>query len=358
MIENTVARNCQFEKRISLRDSSETFANLISIGTSCSKFEAGVIAEKAHEVFRLGPYGDDSTLQPGQMIWKAIDALEPPGKPLSECIFKTIRLKIKSKQDVFDLIRKIDSHADIYMALKNPGDELWDKNESKYIQSLKMFGVTQPISMLLAAHQKFSKSDFVKLLNIVSVISFRYNVIGGLNPNEQEKVYNKVGLKISTSENVNLQIVKKLLMQIYVSDESFKASFSQKSLKINGRNKKLIKYILFSIERHLTSIAYDLENDKYSIEHIFPENPNENWDCFNDDQFIERIGNYVVLEVSKNRDIGNKDFNAKRIIYKSSLFALTKRVEDEYTQWNESNLQKHQDWMAKQAITVWKLNNI
>ena len=94
MIENTVARNCQFEKRIALRDSSETFANLISTGTSCSKFEAGVIAEKAHEVFRLGPYGDDSTLQPGQMIWKAIDAAEPPGKPLSECVFKTIRLTV------------------------------------------------------------------------------------------------------------------------------------------------------------------------------------------------------------------------------------------------------------------------
>lgn len=94
MIENTVARNSQFEKRISLRDSSATFANLIADGTSCSKFEAGVIAEKAHEVFRLGPYGDDSTLQPGQMIWRAIDAEEPPGKPLSECVFKHIRLTV------------------------------------------------------------------------------------------------------------------------------------------------------------------------------------------------------------------------------------------------------------------------
>jgi hypothetical protein len=94
MIENTLARNCQIEKRISLRDSSETFANVITDGTSCSKFEADVIASKAHEVFRLGPYGDDSTLQPGQMIWKAIDALEPPGKPLSECVFKTIRLTV------------------------------------------------------------------------------------------------------------------------------------------------------------------------------------------------------------------------------------------------------------------------
>lgn len=92
MIKNTVARNSQFEKRISLRDSSETFANLISEGTSCSKFKAGVIAEKAHEVFRLGLYGDDQVLQPGQMIWRAIEATE--SKPLSECKFKTIRLTV------------------------------------------------------------------------------------------------------------------------------------------------------------------------------------------------------------------------------------------------------------------------
>jgi Protein of unknown function (DUF1670) len=94
MIENTVARNSQFEKRISLRDSSETFANVVSNGTSCSLFEAEIITTKAHEVFRLGAYGDDSALQPGQMIWKAIDACEPPGKPLSECVFKTIHLTV------------------------------------------------------------------------------------------------------------------------------------------------------------------------------------------------------------------------------------------------------------------------
>jgi len=96
MIENTVSRNCQFENRISFRDSSETFVNIIANGTGCSPFEAEVIANKAHEVFRLGPYGDDSTLQPGQMIWRAIDANEPPGKPLSECVFKTIRLTVHS----------------------------------------------------------------------------------------------------------------------------------------------------------------------------------------------------------------------------------------------------------------------
>lgn len=94
MITNTVMRNVQFEKRISLRDAQETFVNVIAEGTSCSRFEAQVIGGKAQEIFRLGPYGDDSVMQPGQMIWQAIAAHEPPGKPLSECEYRTIRLTV------------------------------------------------------------------------------------------------------------------------------------------------------------------------------------------------------------------------------------------------------------------------
>jgi hypothetical protein len=94
MIANTVHRNVQFEKRISLRDMQETFVNVIAEGTSCSRFEAQVIGGKAQEIFRLGPYGDDSVMQPGQMIWHGILAHEPPGKPLLECQRRTIRLTV------------------------------------------------------------------------------------------------------------------------------------------------------------------------------------------------------------------------------------------------------------------------
>lgn len=99
MISNTVSRNDEFDKRLSLRNSQETFKNVIVEGTSVSRFEADVISEKALEVFRLGAYGDDSTLQPGQMIWRAIEAAEPPGKPLAECKFKTIRLTVHRQDE-------------------------------------------------------------------------------------------------------------------------------------------------------------------------------------------------------------------------------------------------------------------
>ncbi len=96
MIENTIARNAQLSKRINLRNCQETFANVIAEGTSCSKFEASVISNKALEIFNLGPYGDDENFLPGQMSWRAIDATEPPGKPLSSCQYRQIRLTVHS----------------------------------------------------------------------------------------------------------------------------------------------------------------------------------------------------------------------------------------------------------------------
>lgn len=99
MINNNVMRNSEIEKRIALRDAQETFINVVAEGTSCSRFEAQVIGTKAQEIFRVGPYGDDSSLQPGQMIWRAISAHEPPGKPLEKCEFKTIRLTVHRQDE-------------------------------------------------------------------------------------------------------------------------------------------------------------------------------------------------------------------------------------------------------------------
>ena len=94
MIVNNVMRNSQLEKRVLLRDAKETFVNVIAEGTSCSRFEAEVIGTKAQEIFKVGPYGDEAAMQPGQIVWRAIAAHEPPGKPLAACEYLTVRLTV------------------------------------------------------------------------------------------------------------------------------------------------------------------------------------------------------------------------------------------------------------------------
>lgn len=94
MIQTTALRDAESSKRMFLRSAVTTLEKVVAKGTSCSPFEAAVIAEKAQEVFRLGAYNDDQTMQPGQIVWRSIAEDEPAGKPLSECVFKTIRLTL------------------------------------------------------------------------------------------------------------------------------------------------------------------------------------------------------------------------------------------------------------------------
>jgi DNA-binding transcriptional regulator YhcF (GntR family) len=51
-----------------------------------------VIVEKAKEIFAVGSHAEGNILQPGQMVWTAIDLNEPPGKPLKECQLRRVIL--------------------------------------------------------------------------------------------------------------------------------------------------------------------------------------------------------------------------------------------------------------------------
>jgi len=88
------------ESRLDLKTIETMFSNLITDGTNCSPFESEVIVEKAKEVFAIGDHSEGNILQPGQMVWTALDINEPPGKPLKSCKLRRIILThIKPKED-------------------------------------------------------------------------------------------------------------------------------------------------------------------------------------------------------------------------------------------------------------------
>ena len=118
-------------------------------------------------------------------------------------LFKVIRKSIRNKHDAFRLIRELEHSADAYIALGNPEDELWKTtpNVWKYLAELKLFQVRQPIALLLAVYEHSNLTAFERALRAIVMVSFRYNVIGGLNPNDQEVVYNQAALKIRDGQN-------------------------------------------------------------------------------------------------------------------------------------------------------------
>lgn len=274
-------------------------------------------------------------------------------------LFKRVREHVIGKKDVFDLIRDVEQNAQVYAALPNAGDSLWNNEQSESIKYLRMFNVRQLYPLLLAAYQKLAPDDFTRLLRACCVISFRYNVIGNLATNEQERVYNRVAVQLSTGEIQGLQQVLVSLKPIYVADDKFRGDFADKVMRTTqARNKRIVRYILFEIERHTSGTSYDFESDAYNIEHIMPESIKEGWEHIEDrdhEQYLYRLGNMTILNKGVNRDLGNTGFEIKKEAFAKSEFEITKRVASENSRWDPDRIAAHQKWQARQATAIWRI---
>jgi hypothetical protein len=146
---------------------------------------------------------------------------------------------------------------------------------------------------------------------------------------------------------------------IYISDPAFKAAFGEKIIKTtNTRNKRVVRYLLCALEKHLSSQDYDADSDSFNIEHILPQNPGDGWDAFQDeetDALIYRLGNMTLMQSGPNRDAGNGTFAGKKSSYAASTFAITQKVAADNADWTPERIFARQNWMATQASAIWRI---
>lgn len=278
-------------------------------------------------------------------------------------LFKTIRRRVATKEAAFALVRELDYSAETYAALRDPMHQGWGQDEREALQQLMMFNVRQPLAMLMACYRCFHEVDrasFIRILRAIAVVSLRYNVICGLQTHDQERVYNDISRKLSDGEYGTLNDVLAALGEVYPDDRAFKAAFTTKSLKTtNSRNKKVVRYILFALEKQRSGQDFDFESNAYNLEHILPENPSETWNYMDENQqerCIYRLGNMTPMETGANRDLGNAGYDLKREVYLNSQFQITRSVAERYEDWNEGKIEDRQKRLAELAATVWKIN--
>lgn len=236
----------------------------------------------------------------------------------SQRLFKLIRDRTKTSGDVFSLLDELEPRAELFAALLDPNHSHWiaRRYAQQYVRELSLFRVRQATPLLFTAWETFSEADFVRVLRLVSAVSFRYTVVSGLNTN---------GLVVSTS----------------------------------GQRRKLAKYILSRLEQDAADRPCDPETDPGSIEHILPENPSDEWrGTFAPDRgesSVYRLGNLTLLEQSHNRDIGNAVYAEKIIAYGRSRYALSRQVPDmapEY--WTPELMDARQGRLAARATHLWR----
>lgn len=275
-----------------------------------------------------------------------------------EYLFRAMKDVVKTSPKVIELLDELERNAQLYNALSNSSDPFWigQRDQKKRIKEIELFKEKQALPLLLASYNNLAPEEFTKVLRVISVITFRYTIIGGLHTNLKEDVYNKAAIKISNKELTTASMIAKEVKALYTSDKDFKNDFSTTSISTK-RGKKLIKYILFEIENHLAQTDTDYEESPATIEHILPENAGDDWatnfPVSIQESLVYRLGNYTLLEDDKNRECGTKNFEVKKAIYQTSQYAMTRQIIA--PDWTPNTIDNRQTRLSVYATTSWRL---
>lgn len=271
-------------------------------------------------------------------------------------LYKTVRKEITQASLAFDLVSSLEQHVEIYKGLITPRTNFFDDQEiQEQLTLLKLFKVTQPIPLLMVAHQKFkTNSEFKKVLRDCVVFAFRYNVICGLNPNGIQAMYNKTSLTLLKTGKYD----KSEFKDKYPDDDFFVLNFCKKEFNKSTQGTGLLKTILTKIENTLSKTTYSFTEPKITVEHIVPEKFNPTWGLSEEihSSVVHRIGNHTLLSKNDQNKAGNEVYDIKRKVYKNSGYNITKKIAEEYSEWNESTIDAYQQWIAEQAKSTWSIN--
>ena len=272
-------------------------------------------------------------------------------------LYKLLRREIDAAKKVFPYLEKLENRAPVYAALQEPHDDFWKERAGRYTQAqphletLKLFGIKTPLSLLMAGYERFSPPEFIKLLHCIAVLTLRYNVICNLATNDQERMYNSTANQLM-KEDLSLQGVMDRLRPIYPPDAEVRQRFSDKRMPSRRSSKKIV-FLLRGIEMHLSGQA----PQNLTLEHVLPYNPGDDWQAYFGREIyenaIDRLGNMALLPSSQN--MGQEVFAQKRERLQASEYRINRHIA-EYSEWNMNCLEDHQRWLAKQATAVWKIS--
>ena len=279
----------------------------------------------------------------------------------SQRLFKLLRDRARTAEDVFLLLEALEKRAELFAAVSDPNHEYWAElpEAKRYIRELELFRVRQSMPLLFVAWESLEKEDFVRVLRLVSAISFRYTVVSGLNPSALERIYHDAAKAVADGNADTPAAVFERLRSIYVDDGKTRQDFGGLIVKTAGRRRKLAKYILARLEQDAGGRDCDPATDPGTIEHILPENPADAWQEHFDpgrwDDSVYRLGNLTLLESGSNRTVGNAAYEEKIAAYKNSQYALSREIPNTAPeQWTPELLERRQERMAMRAVRVWR----
>ena len=267
------------------------------------------------------------------------------------------------KKDLAEMVQLVK----LYYKLINPKYEE-DKNvrtELEYMRTLDV-GVAYPFLMKVYDDYKNQKhidaKTFIAVLRCVQSFVFRRTIVG-LPTSALNKLFMSLYDKVTTADY--LYSIQKTLAQRKGGDRfpsNIEVEHTLKEKDIYSMNKKNKKYLFERLENHENKERVVIDDESITIEHIFPQSPDQIWRdelgkdaCKNiQEQYLHSIGNLTLI--GNNGTLSNKSFREKRdlkeIGYKDSRLWLNRSLRY-LDRWNKEEIEKRCKELTKRFLNVW-----
>lgn len=281
----------------------------------------------------------------------------------------------KSDDDFNQELENIKQLSFHYKKLINP-NTISDHKLRKEIEYISRLEINVAFPFLL---QVFDDSEngiidsetLLKVVKLIQSYAWRRFVVG-LPTNALNKIFMTLYSEIDHEEyydSLEIALIRKKQGGKFPTNEDLRIALQDKDLyNIKAKNRN---YMFELLENYNNREYVDTSNEKITIEHIFPRNPNEDWKktmseteyALFKDRYLNTIGNLTLS--GNNGALSNKSFSSKKEMnndggeqgYKYSRLWLNHYLK-EINNWSIKEYNDRSEFIYERFLSIWQYPSI
>ena len=275
-------------------------------------------------------------------------------------VFETFKTYYEKEND--EKLEDMKKYSEAYSYIIKPGLEK-DKDIQRELDYLKSLDKTVINTFLIGILKDYKdnileKDELVNMLILLQSYLWR-RYITEKPTNALNKIFQGMYGKISRSGNYYENLVDILMAEDFPTDEELESALKLKNVY---KDKEKLNYVFKKLENYNHNELIDFENEKITIEHIFPQKPNKAWkENYSDNEleqmisFKDTISNLTLT--GSNSNLSNKAFHEKRDDevhgYKNSKLYMNKYL-GRLEEWNLLSMEARFESLYDDIIKIWK----
>lgn len=276
-------------------------------------------------------------------------------------VFTSVQDRAKSPQLVVTLTTQLVEMANTYVATFNPEHEAWSGYPDSARRAVEVFNLfkLKPLRPLIVAiSRQMVKQDAAASLQFLVSLGVRLIIASTTRSASVEIPLSTAAKDVYDKEIRTVARLRVALASISPSDSQFEAAFAVARVS----NPRFARYYLRSLEQQCQGdktpwFLPESDPEKITLEHVLPRVPQGHWPNFDSESaadYVNRLGNQVLLTRQANSDLKSDSFDRKRAIYRGTPYELTKQV-GELKDWTPNAVDVRQKALAALAVKTWPL---